>query len=323
MEDQIDLPITHPSIEPDPERIGRILVVGAAVLDRIFYVDKLPRKGETAIGERMELYPGGKGANQALAARRIGAEVRFLTSVGEDESGKLVLEPLEQEGVEVSGVFRVSDTPTAEAVVSVDEKGDNHIVACPGAYHRFSPEMLEKRAEDFEWAQWLLIQNELPAETVNTALTMAEEHGLKIFFNPAPFKRGAQRPVQEITVLAPNENEAAALLGVREYFSLSAADRTRRWLDFGAEHVLVTLGRHGGEWYNPEGQRRDFAAHKVEAVDTVGAGDAFCGVLVALLAEGVDVQCAIRLANIGAGLSTMVRGAQAGLPLRKDLLEYI
>jgi len=315
-----DLPDPGP-FTGNPTIRGKVLVIGAAVLDRIFYVDQLPRTGETAIGDRMEKFPGGKGANQALAVARTGAEVRFFSAVGEDYPGDYVLTPLREAGVDVERVMRVPGVSTAETVISVDAKGENQIVACPGAYHKIGVEHIDSLGDMFEWADWLLIQNELPRMVVDRAIHKALEAGVKVIFNAAPFRPHTPPPPRDIHILVANEVEAAGLLGVSDYFSITPAKRGPSWKYLGAENILVTLGRNGGEWFDDNGKRHEFAAPQVpRVVDTVGAGDAFCGIVAALLAEGRGIEEATRIAHIGAGLSIEKEGAQTGLPSRESLL---
>ena len=320
---QLDLSAQEISFRPAPLRSGRILVVGAAVLDRIYYVDHLPQPGETAIGTRTEVHSGGKGANQALAARRMDAEVHFLSAVGDDEAGEMVLQPLKEAGVDTSAVATIPGVATAEASISVDARGENQITACPGAYHQLSPEMIDACGDLFEWAQYLLIQNELPRPTVDRAIQLANEIGLRVVYNPAPFRHGAPPPPRGLYTIVPNEIEAAGLMGLPDYFSLTPRERMQRWSGFGSEHVIVTLGRNGGEWFDPFGNRRAFEVEAEAAVDSVGAGDAFCGILTALLAEGMDMDKAIRVAHSGASLSVTKHGAQEGLPTREELAAYL
>ena len=296
-------------------------MIGAAVLDRIFYVESLPKPGETAIGDRMEMFPGGKGANQALAAARMGAEVRFLSAVGVDPEAEFVLQPLRQVGVDVDTVVHVAGERTAETVISVDARGENQIVSCPNAYHRLEPRHIEERADLFQWADWLLIQNELPRPVVERAIAMALEAGVNVVFNTAPFKAHTPPPPRGVEALIANEIEAAGILAVKDYFSISPHKRAASWRELGAKNILTTLGRNGGEWFDSEGKRREFSAIRVDhPVDTVGAGDAFCGIFCALVAEGKPFDQAIQLAHLGAGVSVTRRGAQAGLPTREELI---
>jgi len=320
---QLDLAAQEITFRPAPLRPGRILVVGAAVLDRIYYVENLPRPGETAIGGRMEVHPGGKGANQALAARKMDAEVRFLSAVGDDEAGSMVLEPLRNTGVDTDSVAVIPGVATAEASITVDSRGENQITACPGAYHHLDPAMIDACTDLFEWAQYLLIQNELPRAAVDQAIKIAKEIGLKVVFNPAPYRHGSPPPPRDLYALVPNEIEAASLMGLPDYFQLTPRERILRWSGYGANHVIVTLGRNGGEWFDPFGHRRAFEVDAETAVDSVGAGDAFCGILTALLAEGMDMDKAIRVAHSGASLSVTRRGAQEGLPTREELAAYL
>ncbi len=308
------------SIPREPERPGTILVVGATVLDRIFYVEKLPRPGETSIGHRMEIHPGGKGANQALAARRMGADVLFLSCVGEDHPGELVLQPLIDAGVNIEGVITIPDQPTAEAIISVDAHGENQITSCPGAYHHLRPDHLDRKTHLFRRADWMLIQNELPTKTIAHAISLAHEYDLKIIFNPDPFTPKSPPPPRGLHALIPSELQAAEILSVEDYEMVPATKRHTEWSGIGAEHVIVTLGPKGVEWVCRDGDRTTIAPPQVEVVDSVGAGDAFCGALVAFIAEGMPHETAIALATHAATLSVQHRGAQAGLQTRSQLL---
>ncbi|MBD3167720.1 hypothetical protein GF324_14055 [bacterium] len=305
-----------------PSKRGRLLVVGAAVLDRLFYVPELPRPGETAIGETMEVHPGGKGANQALAAALAGAEVRFLSSIGRDEAGELVTAPLRDAGIDTTGIHIDPEKHTAEAICAVSADGENQITACPGAYHSFSPELLCERERWFAWAEILLVQNELPRATVETAIELGIRHDLQILFNPAPFKKNMPPPARGLFALIPNAVEAAGLLGVERYEALSPGERRRKWDETGAEHVIVTIGEAGSEWFGPHKTHARFETPSVEAVDTVGAGDAFCGVLAALIGEGMEMRDAIPWAHRAAALAVTKKGAQSGLPSRAQLAAY-
>ncbi len=315
--------VLNNNFKKSPAKHGKILVVGAAVLDRIYYVENLPKKGETVVGDRKEIFPGGKGANQALSARLMGADVHFLSAVGVDEAAEITVAPLEEAGVDVTNIKRFENESTAEAVITVGSKGENQITACPGAYHKFTPEHLSEKKAEFEWADYLLIQNELPRPTVDMAMKLAKDAGLKIIFNPAPFRAHTQPPPRDLSFIIPNEVEAAGLLSVDDYFSVMPAQRGAMWRILESENVIVTLGRNGSEWFDQKLKRKAFLPPEVKAIDTVGAGDAFCGIFAALIAEGLEISDAISVATFGASHSTTRRGAQTGLPNREELFEAL
>lgn len=315
--------MTSITLDDHPRRPGRLLVVGAAVLDRIFYVDSLPRPGETAIGSHMDVFPGGKGANQALAAAKMGADVRFLSAVGVDEAAGIVLAPLEEWGVDVSSIVTTREQATAEAVISVDRRGENMITACPGAYHTLSPAHLDERHALFAEADWLLVQFELPAETVAHALALGREYGLNMVFNPDPFRRGTLPLPEGLHTVIPNEQQAAAILDIDAYDAILPEERPLRWEQVSAEHVVVTLGPQGVEWVHGRERVAIAATPGIEAVDTVGAGDQFCGAYTAFASEGRSIRDAIALANLAAGLSVQHRGAQSGQRTRADLISHL
>ncbi len=310
-------------IESKPKQKGKILVIGASVLDRIIYVDDLPKKGETVIGSKMVELPGGKGANQALAAAKLGADVHFITAVGADAIADKVLEPLSVAGVDLSSVIRVEGQETAQAMIAVDGRGENQIVACPGAYHSIKGESLEELESEFEWADWVVIQNELDRSVLDKGCELATKHFCKLMINPAPFKVHQTPLPRDIDILVPNEVEARGLLTVDDYLSIPPHERGDAWKLLEAVQIIVTLGNRGGEWFDDNGDRHVYLPHSVNALDTVGAGDAFCGALVAFLSEGVDIKYAIAWAHMAASLSTLKKGAQEGFTTREELLNTI
>lgn len=313
-----------PKLSLHPQREVRLLVVGAAVHDVIHFVDELPVDGETAMVREVEHHPGGKGANQALAAALMDAQVKFLSAVGGDESAEFVLDPLRTAGVDVEQVVRISDAETSRCIISVDNRGRNRILACPGAYHRLTPEHIQAASEAFRWAEALLVQNELPQATVQAALDLALKLDLPVIFNAAPFKHSSSPPPKGLDVIIANEVEAAGLLGVEDYFAVPAESLAQRWEKSGANHVIVTKGEAGSEWYPRGLARRDYKALSgLEVVDTVGAGDTFCGVFAVLHREGLETGDAIALAHVAAGVSVTRKGAQAGLPTRPQLVEKV
>ncbi len=303
-----------------PKTSGKVLVVGALVLDRIIYVPQLPRPGETAIGNRMEIHPGGKANNQAVAARKIGAEVALLSAVGKDASGEMLLDNLKQAGIDIAGIFQIKDVPTGEAVIIVDDSGQNQIAAYAGAYYQLTPDLVRQRKDLFTWADWVLVQNEIRREVTDTAIELALDCDCRVVFNPAPFNIDSPNPREGLDLLIPNEIEAAGLLRIDDYLQSTVDERRIAWMELGYD-VVVTLGEQGAEHFDKAGEYCKYDPFAVEAIDTVGAGDAFCGILVGLLAEGLSLEDAIRIANYGAALSTTRRGAQAGLPDREELIK--
>jgi ribokinase len=297
----------------------RVLVVGSANVDFTVAASRLPRVGETVSGGTLLVNHGGKGANQAVAARRLGAEVRFVACVGDDASGRDIRAALQAEGVGVDGVMVTRDAATGTALIVVDQQGRNQIVVAPGANWRLSADHVRSRAEDFAWAQVVLCQLETPLDTLDVALGEARRRGLVTVLNPAPVRDGISDDVwRMVDYLTPNEGEAARLSGVpvEDVRSASAAARVLR--ERGVGTVIVTLGVQGSIACTAGGDVRA-EAFPVDAVDTTAAGDSFNGALGTALAAGDALPDALRFASAAAALACTRRGAQPSLPTRAEV----
>jgi ribokinase len=282
-----------------------IAVVGSINLDVVVEVDRHPAPGETVVGgDRREL-PGGKGANQAVAAARLGAEVALVGRVGSDEAGRRLRTGLADEGVDVAHLREDPEAPTGMALIAVDGAGENTIVVSPGANARVGAGDVEGASDVLGTAALTLLQHEVPDEAVAAAI--AASRGT-VVLNPAP-ARGLTAPVD---VLVPNRGELEALAG-------RAGDPVElaRGLA-GAGAVVVTLGREGAVVVDGDRAER-IAAPSVEVVDTTGAGDAFCGALAQALADGAELVEAARWATRAAAASVTRLGAQGGMPRRAEL----
>jgi ribokinase len=278
--------------------------VGSINVDLVVSVARLPAAGETVAGGRFAQHGGGKSANQAVAAARVGASVAFVGAVGEDELGASAVAELEAEGIDVTHVARV-DAPTGVALIAVDAAGENTIVVSPGANARVGPADVERAGDVLAAAAVTLIQHEIPPEAVRAALAAA---GGTVVLNPAP----ARALVEPIDVLVPNRLELEALAdkaGDPEELARGLRD---------ARAVVVTLGADGA--LVVEGDRATtVAAPSVRAVDTTGAGDAFCGALAQALAGGAALADAVRWAVAAAAVSVTREGAQGGMPTREQM----
>jgi len=302
-----------------PSPAGRVLVVGSANVDFTVAAPRLPGVGETVSGGTLLVNHGGKGANQAVAARRLGAEVRFVACVGDDASGRDIRAALQAEGLGVDGMMVTGEAATGTALIVVDGQGRNQIVVAPGANWRLSVEHVRSRADDFGWAQVVLCQLETPLETLEFALEEARRRGLVTVLNPAPVREGISDDVwRRVDYLTPNEGEAARLSGipVQDARSASAAGRALR--DRGVGTVIVTLGAQGSVARTAQEDIRT-PAYPVDAVDTTAAGDAFNGALGTALAGGYTLGAALRFASAAAALACTRRGAQPSLPTRAEV----
>lgn len=300
----------------------RVLVVGSANVDFTVTVDRLPREGETVSGGRLHVGHGGKGANQAVAARRLGAEVRFVGCVGADAFGDEIAARLLGRGIATDGLHRTLEAATGTALIIVDAEGRNQIAVAPGANRALTPDLAQKREADFEWAQVLLIQLETALPTVAWALQAARRHNVLTILNPAPARALPEEMYPLVDYLTPNAGEAALLSGQAVDDPESARAAAERLLARGVETVVVTLGSAGALACG-ETSAVHFPAFPITAVDATGAGDAFNAGLAVGLAAGGTLDQAMPLANAAAALACTKTGAQDALPDRAQVEAFL
>jgi ribokinase len=298
--------------------VPRVLVVGSANVDFTVQASRLPRPGETVSGGTLLVNYGGKGANQAVAARRLGAEVRLIACVGDDDSGQAIRESLATEGIGVAGVITSQGAATGTALIVVDGEGRNQIAVAPGANRTLGVEHVSARAEDFNWAEVVVCQLETPLATVAWALAAARQRRTITVLNPAPPTDAPLPFLALVDYLTPNDGEAERLSGALVRDRAGAAHAAERLRGRGPGVVVVTLGEDGALAQGADGQCH-VPAFKVTAVDTTAAGDAFNGALAVALAEGRELRAALRFANATAALACTRRGAQPSLPARSEV----
>ena len=318
---------------PAPGRAGttssrpRIVVVGSLNADLVVRAERAPEEGETVIGTSFARHPGGKGANQAVAAARLGAAVTMVGRVGDDPLAADLLASLEGAGADTSCVRRDSDAPTGVALIVVDARGRNRIVMVPGANHRLAPGDIDAVRDRVAAAHVLLIQLEIPLETVCHAVELAARAGVRVVLNPAPAGPLPPEVLARVSVLTPNEVEAEQLTGVDPRDPRGAVEAARRLLDQGVGAAVITLGERGAllmEAAGPQaGQAVWIPAFPVAAVDTVAAGDAFNGALAVRLAEGAPLAEAARYASAAAAISVTRPGAQPAMPSREEVEAFL
>ncbi|CAN5741906.1 ribokinase [soil metagenome] len=297
---------------PSGGSVGRVVVVGSANVDRTLMVDRFPEPGETIMGAPVVVGQGGKGANQAVAASRMGARVAFVGAVGQDDDGQAVVDALAAEGVDVEAVTRVNE-PTGAAFICVDAQAENMIVVSPGANATLSAATIKRHRQIVATAAVVLVQLEVPLDVVRAALEAGD--GLSIL-NPAPASRLPSGILELADVLVPNRGELGALAGVDTPVTTQDVVRTARTLP--VDRVVVTLGSDGA--VAVQGPDVEVVpAIDVDPVDTTGAGDAFCGALAAGLSRGDELDTAVRAAVTAAGLSTTGAGARGALPTRAEV----
>ncbi len=301
--------------------MSRVLVVGSANVDFTVALPRLPRPGETVSEGTLLVARGGKGANQAVAARRLGAEVRLVACVGDDASGREVRQALADEGIGVEAVGTTGAAATGTALIVVDAEGRNQIAVAPGANRALDAADVERRAADFAWAEVVVCSLEVPLATARRALECARRHGALTILNPAPLPDRGLDFLGLADYVTPNESEASRLTGL-PLANLDDAGRVAAAVRaLGAAHVILTLGA-GGALAEGPGGRLHVPASAVTVVDTTGAGDAFNGALAVALAERWEMAEAMRFANAAAGLACTRRGAQPSLPTRYEVERF-
>jgi len=300
---------------------GKIAVVGSANTDMVIVSDHFPSPGETILGGKFLMNPGGKGANQAVAAARLGGNVTFISRVGEDIFGQETFQHLQEEGVETKGLHKHPTAPSGVALITVDKHGENTIVVASGANMTLTPEEIAKDLRLVKASELLLIQLEIPLDTVLFLAKKAFEWGKKVILNPAP---AANLPVEiypYLYALTPNETEIAQLTGIYVVDEYSAKKAAGKLVSLGVEHVVITMGAAGAYLHSKHIQRM-IPAPKVKAVDSTAAGDTFNGGLAVALAEGMGWEAAVTFANRAAALSVTHMGAQASIPLRQAVVDH-
>ncbi len=298
-----------------------LVVVGASHIDFTIYVSRIPRIGETVVGGYFRRSLGGKGANQAVAASRLGVKTYLVSMVGNDVFGDEVIKILKNEGVNVDYVFRDPKRHTGIAFILVDRNGKNIIAVASGADESLSPVDVAKALSSLK-PKVLLVQLEVPIGSVYEALKRAKELGATTILNPAPYRDFPADMLRYVDVLTPNEVELSMLVhgelhGIDDYITAS-----RKLLSLGAKAVITTLGSEGALLVT-RGKHIQIPAFSVRVVDTVGAGDAFNGALASALIEGLSLEEAVRFANAAAALSVSRYGAAESMPYKDEVLKLL
>ncbi|API91602.1 ribokinase [Virgibacillus pantothenticus] len=286
----------------------KICVVGSINMDLTIETTKLPQQGETVLGQSFALYPGGKGANQAVAAARLGAKVHMIGAVGKDEFGKLLTEQLQREGIHTQGIILSDQKSTGVANIILSED-DNRIIVAPGANYAVVPEVIEQQEEVIRQSDMVLLQLEIPLSTVLYTVKKANQYHIPVVVNPAPYQQLPEELLQNATYFTPNEIEAAAMEEEPLYNSIR-------------EKMIVTMGSEGVCFYE-HGNKTKIKSFTVDVKDTTGAGDTFNGALVTQLARGNSMSQSINFANAAAALSIMKTGAQEGMPTLDMVHKFI
>ena len=283
-------------------------------MDLVTHVKSHPRPGDTVLGSDMQMFPGGKGANQAVAAAKAGASVKMLGKLGKDAHGKRLRDSLELASVDTNLVSEV-DTPSGVAFITVDSQAQNMIVVSSGANRQLRPEDIH--ALSFEGIELILTQLESPLDTVEALATAAHQNRVPILLNAAPANDLSAELLSKLDYLVVNEGEAELLSEISVSDKKSAKEAAKKLTDKGVSNVIVTLGGNGLVWAGES--ESELEAHKVKVVDTTAAGDAFCGALAAHLSRGMSLTEALSFANAAGALATTKLGAQPSLPSQDDI----
>ncbi|AVX07064.1 MULTISPECIES: ribokinase [Priestia] len=292
--------------------MAKVTVIGSSSMDLVVTSNIRPGAGETVLGESFKTVPGGKGANQAVAAARLGADVSMIGCVGEDHYGKAILENFKSNGVSVENVKPVtySDSGTAHIILA---EGDNSIVVVKGANDYITPDYVEKAKEKIKEADIVLIQQEIPEETVEYVAQLCQELKVPLLLNPAPARPLKAEVIEQVSYITPNEHEAELLFEGKEKEEV---------LKQYPNKLFITEGKQGVRYFNGEKEVL-VPSYQVETIDTTGAGDTFNAALAVALAEGMGFEKGIQFANRAASLSVTKFGAQGGMPTRKEVEESL
>ncbi|MGC9317464.1 MAG: ribokinase [Armatimonadota bacterium] len=297
---------------------ARITVLGNINIDFVMRCERMPRPGETLMGSDLKLVPGGKCANQAVTAARVGADVTVIGRVGEDVFGPQLRENLEREGIDTRFITTDPDAHTGSAFIALSPSGENAILSCMGANLQVSPEEVERSAEAIEAADMLLVQLGVPLESVLRGMEIADRAGTSVLFDPTPVRGDLDPMWPHTTVACPNETEAEVIAG-EPVQDDQAAVGAAEWLRHrGVRTAIIKLGARGALVVDDDGARI-VRGYVVDVMDTTGAGDAFAGALGTRLAEGSPVEEAIAFANAAGAMAAARFGAQPSLPTRAEV----
>lgn len=298
--------------------MAKILVVGSSNTDMVVKSAHLPLPGETVLGGQFFSFAGGKGANQAVAAARLGGEVTFLAKIGNDALGKAAVEGFKKEGIDVSHIITDPESHSGVALIMVEDSGENCISVASGANGNFTALDIENASELVENASFVLVQLEIPLEAVTALVDKAYAHGVPVILNPAPARPLSDELISKLFIVTPNETEAELLTGVKVTDEESAAKAAGILREKGAKFAIITLGAKGAFLLSDQ-EEILIPSIPVNAVDTTAAGDTFNGALTVALAEGMEIKGAIRFSNQAAAISVTRMGAQNSQPYRSEL----
>ena len=301
---------------------GNLVVLGSINADHILNLESFPRPGETVTGSQYQVAFGGKGANQAVAAGRSGANIAFIACTGNDDTGEQVRKQLASDNIDIAPVSVVAGESTGVALIFVNGEGENVIGIHAGANAALTTERVAEQEERIASADALLMQLESPLESVLAAAKIAHSNQTTVALNPAPARELPDELLSLVDIITPNETEAEKLTGVRVENDEDAAQAAQVLHDKGIETVIITLGSHG-VWASQKGTGQRVPGFKVQAIDTIAAGDTFNGALMTALLEGTELPEALRFAHAAAAIAVTRKGAQPSVPWRKEIDDFL
>jgi ribokinase len=303
--------------------MSKIVVIGSINTDMVVRSSQLPFPGQTLMGHSFQTTGGGKGANQAVAAARLGAEVSLIARIGDDAFGKMSIENFKKENINIENIYTDRDAPSGVAFIVVDDKGENIIVVAPGANATLNEKDIQDAEDVIKKADVILFQLEIPMSTVAEGIRLAKKHNRMVMLNPAPAASIPKEILQSVDIITPNQTETLVLTGIAVNDAITAQHACNVLHEMGILTVIVTMGEQGAyiSSDNYHGLIPGFTAGVV--IDTVAAGDTFCGGLAIALAEGKSLKDAVQFANAAAALSVTKIGAQASIPIRTEVINLM
>ncbi|MCK4346486.1 MAG: ribokinase [Bacteroidales bacterium] len=296
----------------------KIVVIGSTNTDMVIKSDHLPAPGETLLGGTFFMNPGGKGANQAVAASRLGGKVTFISKTGNDIFGEQSVQNLKNEGINTEYMAVDPENPSGIALITVDSMAENCIVVASGSNMTLMPDDIDKAIKQIELAEIVLLQLEIPIETVEYAAQIAYRNNKKVILNPAPAQKLSDSILKTIHILTPNETEAEILAGVKVTNTDTAEKAAQILKKKGVEIVIITMGANGA-FIHTDSLAELIPAPEVKAVDTTAAGDTFNGALAVAFSEGFNIEEAVKFANRAASIAVTKFGAQTSIPYRSEV----
>ncbi|MFB9135810.1 ribokinase [Vibrio sp. AK197] len=302
--------------------MNKLVVLGSVNADHVLQVPSFPRPGETLHGQNYQVIPGGKGANQAVAAARLNADIGFIASIGDDSFGINIRESFKYDGMDVSAIKMAPNCPTGIAMIQVNQSGENTICISAEANAKLTSNAIEEYLPRIQQADYLLMQLETPIDGIESAARAAKKGETQVILNPAPACVLSDELLSCIDIITPNETEAQVLTGIEVNDDVTAQRAANALHAKGIATVMITLGAKG-VWLSQSQQGQLITGFRVDAVDTTAAGDTFNGAFVTGLLEGLSLESAIKFAHAAAALSVTRFGAQTSIPSRIEVDEFL